>query len=306
MTTKARPAARLHLLTVRQVMAAKEGDHSGGGGLLLRVRGDSAAWVLRYTAPTGRRREMGLRPARRSNPEQAGAGLTGARDLAHKAREQLRHAVDPIDARDGAKAAVRQAEATQKAAKQRERWTLARAARDYHARVIEPSRTTKHAAQWTASLENHVPAALWPIDSIEPPQLLGVLQAVTPHERARNVGDDAKLAETVTRLRQRLDAVFEDALFHKRCATNPAAAIKRKLREGRPKRERGAFEIDRFTVRLRLFRLRGWTEARVEAVADDLVLRDRDGDDRRMCIECAGLQTDGGCFPAEQHAASSR
>lgn len=243
MATKARPATRLHLLAVRQVMAAKDGDHSDGGGLLLRVRGDSASWVMRYTAPTGRRREMGLGPARRSNPEQAGAGLTGARDLAHKAREQLRHGVDPIDARDGVKAAARQAEATQKAVKQRERWTLARAARDYHARVIEPSRTAKHAAQWIASLENHMPPALWhtPIDAIEPPQLLGVLQAVTPHERARNVADDAKLAETVTRLRQRLDAVFEDALFHKRCSTNPAAAIKRKMREGQPRRERGAF-----------------------------------------------------------------
>jgi len=50
-----RTAAKLHLLTARAVQTAGEGDHSDGGGLMLRVRGDSASWVLRYTAPTGRR-----------------------------------------------------------------------------------------------------------------------------------------------------------------------------------------------------------------------------------------------------------
>lgn len=243
MATRARPATRLQLMAVRQVMAAKEGDHSDGGGLLLRVRGDSASWVMRFTSPTGRRREMGLGPARRANPEQAGAGLTGARKLAHEAREQLRQGIDPIDARDGAKASAKEAEAKRRESRQREHWTLARAARDYHERVIEPSRTEKHAAQWIASLENHMPRELWlaPIDGIEPPALLAALQAVTPHERARNVTDDVDLQETVTRLRQRLDAVFEDAMFHKRCASNPAAAIKRKMREGQPRRDRGAF-----------------------------------------------------------------
>lgn len=59
---KNRAAARLHLLTVRQVRTVKDGDHGDGGGLLLGVRGDSVAWVFRYTAPSGRRREIGLGP----------------------------------------------------------------------------------------------------------------------------------------------------------------------------------------------------------------------------------------------------
>ena len=50
----------LHLLTVRQVQTAPEGDHADVGGLLLRSRGESVAWVLRYTGLSGRRREMGL------------------------------------------------------------------------------------------------------------------------------------------------------------------------------------------------------------------------------------------------------
>ena len=37
--------ARLNLLSVREVQHAGEGDHSDGGGLLLRVRGSSATWV---------------------------------------------------------------------------------------------------------------------------------------------------------------------------------------------------------------------------------------------------------------------
>ena len=241
MATK-RTAAKLHLLTAREVQAAKDGDHSDGGGLLVRVRGDSCSWVFRFTAPSGRRREMGLGIVHRGSTQQAGASLTAARDAAHKAREQLRQGVDPIDARDGDREAAKAAEAAQKVERAREHWTLARAARDYHARVIEPSRTTRHAAQWIASLENHVPAPLWhaPIDSIEPPALLAALLDVKPHKRARNVSGDT-VPETVQRVRQRLDAVFEDAIFHRRATMNPAAAIKRKMREAAPRRDRGQF-----------------------------------------------------------------
>ena len=241
MATK-RTAAKLHLLTAREVQAAKDGDHSDGGGLLVRVRGDSCSWVFRFTAPSGRRREMGLGIVHRGSTQQAGASLTAARDAAHKAREQLRQGVDPIDARDGDREAAKAVEAAQKVERAREHWTLARAARDYHARVIEPSRTDRHAAQWIASLDNHVPAPLWhaPIDSIEPPALLAALLDVKPHERARNVSGDT-VPETVQRVRQRLDAVFEDAIFHRRATMNPAAAIKRKMREAAPRRDRGQF-----------------------------------------------------------------
>lgn len=235
-------ATKLHLLTVREVQAAGEGDHADGGGLLLRVRGESASWVLRYTAPTGRRREMGLGVARRNSAAAIGDSLTTARRLAHQARDQLQAGLDPIDERDDRRNVARQAEQAQKAERARQHLTLARAARDYHERVIEPSRTDKHAAQWIASLENHMPRQLWhaPIASIEAPALLAALRGVTPHERARHLTAD-KLHETVTRLRQRLDAVFEDAMFHGRCTTNPAAAVRRKLQESTARRQRGEF-----------------------------------------------------------------
>ena len=130
-----------------------------------------------------------------------------------------------------------------KANRERESWTLARCARDYHERVIEPSRTEKHAAQWISSLENHIPPALWnkPIEEIGAPELLAALTAIKPHERARNLKADDRVLETTRRIRQRLDAVFEDAIFHGKCSGNPAAAIRRKMRESMPRKQAGKF-----------------------------------------------------------------
>lgn len=239
MATKS-TAARLHLLTARQVHSALDGDHGDGGGLQMRVsdQGRSASWVLRYTSPTGRRREMGLGPVVRGSVAQAGASLTGARDAAHEAREHVRRGVDPLDVREQRRQATQAAEALARADKSRERWTLARCARDYHGRVIERARTPKHSAQWIASLENHIPAALWhaPIAEVTPPALLAALEGATPNERARRHGS---LAETLRRVRQRLDAVFEDAQFYGRTTTNPAAAISRKMTESRPAEVKG-------------------------------------------------------------------
>jgi integrase len=239
--TRRQTTGTLHLLTVRQVQAASEGDLADGGGLVLRVRGESVSWVLRYTGPSSRRREMGLGVVVRGSPRQAGDSLTGARDDAHKARELLRQGLDPIDQRDAGKVKLRQAEAAQKAEKAREHWTLARAAREYHARAIETTKTTKHAADWINSLENHLPASIWhkPITEIDPPELLRALAGVTAHARARRVGQGARVMETLQRIRQRLDAVFEDAIFHKRCSSNPAAAVRRKMAETLPKKNAG-------------------------------------------------------------------
>lgn len=210
MATK-RTAAKLHLLTTKQVQHANEGDHSDGGGLLLRVRGESCSWVLRYTSLTGRRREMGLGVCRRGSPTQAADSLIGARDTAHKAREQLRQGLDPIEARDARRDASRQAEQAAKDERSREHWTLARWARAYHARSIETTKTTKHAADWINSLENHLPPSLWhkPISEVGAPELQRVLASITAHDRARRVERGARVTEAVQRIRQRLDAVFE-------------------------------------------------------------------------------------------------
>jgi integrase len=228
----------LHKLSVREIQAAGEGDHTDGGGLLLRVRSDSSSWVLRYTATSGRRREMGLGVARRSNTAQAGESVIAARKAAREARDLLQSGVDPIDERERRREAAKLAEAKAKSIKRDEQQTLARVAREYHERVIEPSKTPKHAAQWIASLEHHVPADIWhsPISSIDAPGLLTGLLGV------RSLADSEKrVPETLQRVRQRLDAVFEDAAFNGLCSGNPARAIVRKMREAQPRRKRGQF-----------------------------------------------------------------
>lgn len=54
-------------------------------------------------------------------------------------------------------------------------------------------------------------------------------------------------------------------------------------------------EIDTFTARLARFTDRGLILADAEALADKLVNRDREGDDRRLCLECASLHRGGRC-----------
>jgi hypothetical protein len=48
-------------------------------------------------------------------------------------------------------------------------------------------------------------------------------------------------------------------------------------------------EIDRFTTRLDRFHAQGLTLADCEALADNLVVRDRELDHRRSCLECKNL-----------------
>jgi integrase len=197
---------------------------------------------------------MGLGVARRGSAKQAGDSVTGARDSAHAARELLRQGLDPIDERDRQRAADKQSEQGRKADKAREHLTLCRAAREYHERVVEPRLTTKHSAQWIASLEHHVPAETWhkPIAEVTAPELLAALSGV------RALADSAtRVPETLSRVRQRLDAVFEDAIFHGRCTSNPAAAIRRKMRETIPSKKPGEHlalpyrELPRFMALLR-------------------------------------------------------
>lgn len=229
-------------LTARGVLVAEDGDHNDGDGLVLRVssRTNSASWVFRYTAPSGKRREMGLGAVQRATVKDAGASITYARNAALEARFMLSKGIDPLAQRDAHRQAARDAEEARKADKARERWTLARCARDYHERVIERTRTVKHAAQWISSLENHMPDSVWhrPIADITAQDLLDALQKAQPHERARRPGD---LGETLRRIRQRLDSVFEDAMFYGRATANPAQAIRRKLNESRPANDKGQF-----------------------------------------------------------------
>lgn len=51
-----------------------------------------------------------------------------------------------------------------------------------------------------------------------------------------------------------------------------------------------AAEIDLFSKRRQVFLAKGLDEASADGLADKLVIRDRDGDDRRVCLECSHLK----------------
>lgn len=53
-------------------------------------------------------------------------------------------------------------------------------------------------------------------------------------------------------------------------------------------------EIDSLTARIRLFTQRGLETTEAEVMANRLVIRDRDGDDRRICMECSHLRCSAG------------
>jgi hypothetical protein len=59
-------------------------------------------------------------------------------------------------------------------------------------------------------------------------------------------------------------------------------------------------EIDTFTARLHLFTRHGLDCAQAEGLADGLVVRDRQTDDRRLCLECSHMRRTGGLWRCGQ------
>src|SRR3954464_6052058 len=87
-------------LTAASVKHAKPGRYGDGKGLYLQVKDTGArSWLLRYERH-GRERWMGLGSVEF-------VPLAEAREKAFEARRQLRHGVDPLDARKAGAAKAR-------------------------------------------------------------------------------------------------------------------------------------------------------------------------------------------------------
>ena len=191
----AKKAAGLTALVVRQ---AGPGTHVDGDGLMLVVRpSGSATWTLRYQL-SGRRRDMGLGPAR-------GLGavtLADARDRAAAARRLIRDGIDPLDHRDrqAAEAEAAAAEGAAEAAA-RDR-TFQKVAALYIASHEGGWRNAKHAAQWSASLAAHAYPHIGavPVADVGTPHVLAALE---PIWRTKT--------ETASRLRGRIEAILDYA-----------------------------------------------------------------------------------------------
>ena len=134
-------------LTAAKVRTAKPGRYGDGGGLYLLVRGPEArVWLVRYTMPGAKLREMGLGKA-------GGPGavpLAEARDRAAELRRLVKAGTDPLDHREAAEAAAR----AQQAAKARAK-TFGQAGDLYLAAHEAGWRNPKHRAQWGMTLREY-------------------------------------------------------------------------------------------------------------------------------------------------------
>lgn len=217
---------------------AGDGDYPDGHGLHVKIVKGRARATFRFTSPAGIRREMGLGPINRSSLAETGRGLTIVRDLAHEKRKLLREGIDPIEKKNADREQELAVVLAAKAKTKAEAMTLARAARSFHEREIEPQKklTEKHKGEWIASLERCVPEELWhrAVDTIDAPTLL---DAMVPLQ--------SRVPETARRVRQRLELVFDDLEFRGGLASgkNPARAIRSRMERQAPERSRDGFRF---------------------------------------------------------------
>lgn len=188
-------------LTVKEVKSKrKPGRYADGAGLYLFVSKRGArAWVFRYTdRTTGKLRDKGLGPV-------ADVSLKLARKKAHDCRLQLLDGIDPIDV----KREQRSAASTERA----RRMTFWQCADRYIAAHRAGWRNEKHAAQWTATLTTYAkPINDLPVNVVDTGLVLKCIEPLW-----------ATKAETMTRVRQRIEAVLDWATVRKlRSGDNPA------------------------------------------------------------------------------------
>ncbi|WP_081686833.1 tyrosine-type recombinase/integrase [Chitinilyticum litopenaei] len=193
------------ILSDLKARTIKPGDpalaHGGITGLTLipnKTKG-SGKWVLRYVSPvTGKRRNMGLG----SYPD---VGIAAAGKLAQGYREQLAAGIDPLETRTTADQHSPRPP------------TFREAATTLHGDLLLSWKNEKHGQQWINTLTQYVFPALGslPIDTIT----------------AQHVADSLKpiwlaKAETASRVKQRMHAVFAWGWAHGFIAANPVDVVK--------------------------------------------------------------------------------
>jgi hypothetical protein len=195
-------AGKLTAKTV-EALTAKDrhtvGRHSDGGGLHLHIRADGrAGWVLRYRLH-GRQRDMSLG----GYPE---ASLKTAGEAAGGARQSIKAGRDPI--RERQREVHRATEANSKDRTFKAAMESAIASRE------GVWKNEKHKWQWRATLEKHALPILGelPVSEVAGDDVMRVLRPIW-----------AKTPETASRLRGRIETVFDHAHALKwRQGENPA------------------------------------------------------------------------------------
>lgn len=192
-------ARELSAIEVRRL--TEPGFYAVGGvaGLHLQVTHSGArSWVLRAKVGA-KRRDIGLG----GYPD---TPLSNARDRAREARDKILQGIDPVAERRAARSAL--------LAQQIRDITFAQCAAEVIKKKQAESRNAKHAQQW----ENTLKAYAYPMIgkmAVADVDLAHILKVLEPHWETKT--------ETMTRVRQRIEAVLAWATVHgHRKGDNPA------------------------------------------------------------------------------------
>jgi integrase len=179
-----------HKLTTAKIAAAKSADKpynlGDGAGLELVVHPSGGKnWILRYTSPAGRRREMGL-------GGYATLDLKAARVKAQQQRQLLLDGKDPqVERRKARIEAVRRGK------------LFATAVEEYIKLREEEWKWPRQAVHWHSQITRYANAILeLPVDTIDTAMVLGVLEPIWRKKRG--------VART---LRSRLENIFDWAIY---------------------------------------------------------------------------------------------
>ncbi len=179
----------LNRLSSLAVKNAPPGMHCDGGGLYLQVTAGKNAvvhrsWLYRY-AMAGRERQMGLGSL-------DSVGLAEAREKATEARKLVSDGKDPIAERHAARIAKALEAARSMSFDQ---------CRDAYIQSHRAAwKNTKHAAQWTSSLNTHVSPIFGntPVESVDTALVTKALEPIW-----------TTIPETASRVRGRIEAVLD-------------------------------------------------------------------------------------------------
>jgi integrase len=167
----------LHKLTAKGIANLGPGMHSDGGGLYLLVRPTGArSWIFRFRC-FGRSRDMGLGSLQDFT-------LAEARARAAAQRKLRADGIDPIDARDAARA--------------RPERTWGDAVGDFLRAQAVGWKNDAQEAQWRQSLVDYGPAFDKPVGAVDTAMVLRCLRAIWTEK-----------TETATRLRARIERIWD-------------------------------------------------------------------------------------------------
>jgi integrase len=206
-------ARQLKRLTARTVATlTKPGRHADGGNLYLAISktstGLSRRWTFMY-AFGGKQREGGFGSA-------STVTLAEARERAAEYRSQLAKGIDPLMAKQSAKAA------------DAARRTFGQCADDLIDSMRPAWRSEIHARQWRNTIDTYCKSILDTfVDEIDVHAVLAVLKPIW-----------GKIPETASRLRGRIESILNFAKAHKLRAGENPAAWKGNLADILPKRQK--------------------------------------------------------------------